>query len=96
MSDTVSALEQQRASLLQQISQLPDLRPGSITGPVRCGSPIRHARTVCRPGHSPHPGLTYNTGRLQKVFSAQLLKRKTLKQEIAAFRDYQQLSRRKP
>ncbi len=40
MSDTLSALEQQRTCLLQQLSQLPDLRPGSITGTGdRCGSP---------------------------------------------------------
>jgi hypothetical protein len=43
MSDTLPALEQQRESLLQEISQLPDLRPGSITGTGgRCGSPTCH------------------------------------------------------
>ena len=60
MSDTVSALEQQRASLLQQISQLPDLRPGSITGTAgRCGSPTGHCHRPNDPGHSPHLRLTY-------------------------------------
>ena len=96
MSDTVSALEQQRASLLQQISQLPDLRPGSITVTAgRCGNPTGHCHRPNDPGHSPHLRLTYKLDgkTVTESFSSPAAQRKT-EQEIAAFRDYQQLSRK--
>src|SRR5450759_2425325 len=95
MSDTVSTLEQQRVSLLQQISQLPDLRPGSITGTGgRCGSPTCHCHRPNDPGHSPHLRLTYKwKGKtVTESFSSPAAQRKA-EHEIAAFRDYQQLSR---
>jgi hypothetical protein len=95
MSDTLSALEQQRASLLQQMSQLPDLRPGSITGTGgRCGSPTCHCHRPNDPGHSPHLRLTYkwNGKTVTESFSSPAAQRKA-EHEIAAFRDYQQLSR---
>jgi hypothetical protein len=96
MSNTVSTLEQQRASLLQQISQLPDLRPGSISGTGgRCGSPTCHCHRPNDPGHSPHLRLTYKwKGKtVTESFSSPVAQRKA-EHEIAAFRDYQQLSRK--
>src|ERR1700692_253011 len=95
MSNTVSTLEQQRASLLQQISQLPDLRPGSITGTGgRCGSPTCHCHRPNDRGHSPHLRLTYKVkGKtVTESFSSPAAHRKA-EHEIAAFRDYQELSR---
>jgi len=95
MPNTHPALEQQRESLLQQISQLPDLRPGSISGTGgRCGSPTCHCHRPNDPGHSPHLRLTYKwKGKtVTESFPSQAAQRKA-EQEIAAFHDYQQLSR---
>jgi hypothetical protein len=81
--------------LLQQISQLPDLRPGSITGTGgRCGSPTCHCHRPNDPGHSPHLRLTYKwKGKtVTESFASPVAQRKA-EHEIAAFRDYQQLSR---
>jgi hypothetical protein len=59
MSTPISTLEQQRSALLQQISELGDFRPGSITGteagaaphPVTATSPMIPAmlRTLALP-----------------------------------------------
>jgi uncharacterized protein DUF6788 len=60
MPDSLSTLESQRAALLRQISNLDDMRPGSITGTGgRCGNPNCHCHRPEDPGHTPHPRLTY-------------------------------------
>jgi hypothetical protein len=63
MPASLSELEQQRAALLQHISELGDFRPGSITGTGgRCGNPGCHCHRPNDPGHGPHPRLTYKSG----------------------------------
>jgi len=60
MSESLRRLEQHRAGLLRQISELGDFRPGSITATGgRCGSSGCHCHRPNDPGHSPHPRLTY-------------------------------------
>jgi len=60
MPASLSELEQRRAALLQHISELGDLRPGSITGTGgRCGNRGCHCHRPNDAGHSPHPRLTY-------------------------------------
>jgi hypothetical protein len=91
----ITALEQQRSSLLQQISALGDFRPGSITGTGgRCGSPTCHCHRANDPGHAPHPRLTYKSeGKtVTESFPTPAAQRKA-ESEIAAFRQYQELSR---
>ena len=62
MSTPLSVLEQRRSSLLQQISELGDFRPGSITGTGgRCGTPSCHCHRDNDPGHAAHPRLTYKS-----------------------------------
>ena len=95
MSTPISTLEQQRSSLLQQISELGDFRPGSITGTGgRCGSPSCHCHSANDPGHAPHPRLTYKSDgkTVTESFPSPAAQRKT-ETEIAAFRQYQELSR---
>ncbi len=95
MSNSLAALERQRASLLQQISELGDLRPGSITGTGgRCGTPNCHCHRRDDPGHSPHPRLTYkcNHKTVTESFSSPAAQRK-VEREIAAFGEYRRLSR---
>jgi len=95
MSASIHTLEQQRSSLLQQISALGDFRPGSITGTGgRCGSPSCHCHLPNDPGHAPHPRLTYkwNGKTVTESFPTPAAQRKAA-MEIAAFRQYQELSR---
>ena len=59
MSDPLSALVDDRSTLLQQISQLSDFQPGCITSATRrCGSPGCHCAKPNDPGHGPHFQLT--------------------------------------
>ena len=95
MPDSISALEQQRTSILHRISELGDLRPGSITGTGgRCGNPTCHCHQPNDPGHAPHPRLTYKRDgkTVTESFPSPAAQRKA-EHEIAAFRDYQELSR---
>jgi len=91
----LSTLEQQRSSLLQQISALGDFRPGSITGTGgRCGTPSCHCHRPNDPDHALHPRLTYkvNGKSVTESFASPAAQRKA-EAEVAAFRRFQQLSR---
>jgi hypothetical protein len=95
MLDHLTALEQRRTSVLNKISELGDMRPGSITGTGgRCGNPTCHCHQPDDPGHAPHPRLTYKSeGKtITESFASPAAQRK-VEREIAAFRDYQELSR---
>lgn len=95
MPDSLSALEGQRRSLLQQISQVGDFRPGSISATRgRCGNPRCHCHQPGEPGHGPTLRLTAKVrGKtVTESFATPAAQRKA-EREIAAFRQYQQLSR---
>ena len=95
MPDSLPLLEQERAALLQQISILGDLRPGSISPTAgRCGNKGCHCQRPGDPGHQPHLRLTYKTrGKtVTESFSSPAAQRKA-EREIEAFRLWQQLSR---
>ena len=60
MPDSLSVLEAERRSILQQISELGDFRPGSITATQgRCGNPHCHCHQPGEAGHGPTLRLTY-------------------------------------
>ena len=60
MRPPLAELEQQRSFLAAQLSQLGDLRPGSVTGIIRrCGKPSCHCAQPDHPGHGPTLRLTY-------------------------------------
>ena len=95
MSQPLAALEQQRNTLLQQILNMGDFRPGSITGTGgRCGNPNCHCHRPDDSGHSPHPRLTYkvNGKTITESFSSPAAQRKA-EAEVAAFRQYQEWNR---
>jgi hypothetical protein len=95
MPDPLSVLEAQRRSLLQQLSQLGDFRPGSITATRgRCGNPGCHCHQPGDRGHGPTLRLTSKVrGKtVTESFPTPAAQRKA-EQEIAVFRKYQQLSR---
>jgi hypothetical protein len=95
MAQSLPELEQQRAALLQQISELGDFRTGSITGTGgKCGNHNCHCHQPKDPGHSPHPRLTYKKNRKTVTESfASLAAQRKAEREIQAFREWQRLSR---
>lgn len=95
MPESLADLQQQRAAVLQQVSELEDFRPGSITGTGgRCGTPGCHCHRPNDPGHGPHPRLTYKVDgkTVSESFPTPAAQRKA-EREIEAFRRYQQLER---
>jgi hypothetical protein len=54
MPDSLADLESRRATVQSQLSQLGDMRSGSITGTGgRCGNPNCHCHRADDPGHGP-------------------------------------------
>ena len=95
MPESLSALENRRTELLCSIANLHDMRPGSIVGAVwRCGKPTCHCAQPHDPGHGPNLRLTYKwRGKtVTEALPTPAAVRKA-EQEIAEFRNYQQLSR---
>ena len=91
----LTELEQQRAAVLRQISELGDFRAGSITGTGgRCGNPGCHCHRSGDTGHSPHPRLTYKVDgkTVTESFATPAAQRKA-EHEIESFRRYRQLER---
>jgi len=92
---SLESLEHRRLALLDQISALGDFRPGSITATTgRCGNTRCHCHQPGDPGHGPNSRLTFkNHGKtVTESFPTETAKRKA-EREIAAFRQWQQLSR---
>ena len=95
MPGPLADLEQQRAALLRQISELEDFRAGSMTGTGgRCGTPGCHCHRPADPGHRPHPRLTckVNGKTITESFATPAEQRKA-EHEIETFRRYRQLER---
>jgi len=93
--DSLPALETRRTELLRSIANLNDMRPGSIVGAIwRCRKPNCHCAQPDDPGHGPIMRLTYKwRGKtVTEALPSPAAVRKA-EQEIAEFRNYQQLSR---
>ncbi len=61
MNPTLSELEAQRERLKRQLSDLGDLRPGSLVERYRkCGKPNCHCALPGEPGHGPCWSLTHD------------------------------------
>ena len=95
MPQSLSELEQQRSLLTLQLSQLHDLRPGSVTGIVRrCGKPTCHCAQPDDPGHGPTLRLTYKVqGKTISEALPTLASVRKAEREIGEFRKFQELSR---
>src|SRR5215471_16830712 len=94
MSDSLPDLLDDRSHLLQELSQLGDFQPGSITHVTRrCGKPNCHCAKPGDPGHGPHRQLTQKRDgkTVTQTLSSQEAVRKAEK-EIAEFRRFQKLS----
>ena len=94
MADPLSSLIDNRSSLLQQISELGDFQPGSITSATRrCGKPGCHCAKPQDPGHGPHFQLTQKIG--GKTFTQNLPSPAAVRKaeaEIAEFRRFRSLT----
>jgi hypothetical protein len=91
--NSIQALEQQRANLVNRIADLGDLRAGSITPTKgRCGKPTCHCHKPNDPGHGPNIRLTYkvNGKSVSEALPDALAIRKA-EREIAEFRELQSL-----
>ena len=88
-------LAQRREVLAQQIAQLGDLRPGSVTATSgRCGKPGCRCHQPGEPPHGPNFRLTYKVE--GKTLSESLPTPAAIRKaerEVAEFRKFQELSR---
>ena len=94
MTDSLSTLEAQRAQTQLLISQLGDMRSGSITSTGgRCGNPGCHCHLPDDPGHGPFYRLTrkVNGKTVTETFSSETALRKA-QQEVEEFHRFRQLS----
>ena len=86
---------ERRETIAQQIAQLGDLRPGSVTSTSgRCGKPGCRCHQPGRPSHGPNFRLTYKVG--GKSISESLPTPATInrvEREVEEFRKFQRLSR---
>ena len=95
MPDSLPTLEAQRATIQRQISQLGDMRAGSITTTGgRCGNARCHCHQKDDPGHGPFHRLTRKIrGKtVTETFSTPAALRKT-QNEIAEYHRFRELSR---
>jgi hypothetical protein len=92
--DTLPSLEQDRSKLLRQISQLGDLRPGSIVAAMgRCNKPNCHCARPDDPGHGPNFRLTRKVkGKtVAETLSSPAALRKA-QREVAEYHRFRELS----
>lgn len=95
MPHSLSELEQRRQRITQQIAQLGDLRPGSVSSTSgRCGKPRCRCHQPGEPGHGPNLRLTYKVDgkSISESLSTPAAIRKA-EREVAEFRKFQELSR---
>jgi len=93
MPHSLPNLESRRTELLGALSDLKDMRPGSVVGAVfRCGKPNCHCAEPGDPGHSPIMRLTYKSqGKtVTEALPTPAAVRKA-EREIAEFRNYRRL-----
>lgn len=94
MPESLTTLEQQRSSILNQILELGDLRSGSITAiNGRCGKSNCHCHLPNQPGHGPNFRLTRKIDgkTVSESFSSASELRKA-QREVDAFHRFRQLS----
>jgi hypothetical protein len=95
MSEFLPVLESRRSELLHALSNLKDMRPGSVVGAVfRCGKPTCHCARREDPGHGPNLRLTYKWhGKTVTEALPNPAAVRKAEREIAEFREYQRLGR---
>ena len=94
MPQSIGDLEQKRSAIVHQLTDLGDLRPGSITTTSgRCGKPNCRCHRPDQPPHGPTDRLTYKAE--GKTVSESLPSAAAVakaEREVKEFRNYQRLS----
>ena len=94
MSKSLTELERRRSAIAEQISELGDLRPGSISSTSgRCGKPQCRCHQPGQAAHGPNLRLTYKVHgtTVSEALPNPAAVRKA-EREVAEFRNFQQLS----
>jgi len=94
MSNSIAALEAKRNDVLRQISEIGDMRKGSITEAFRCcGKPTCGCHATDHPGHGPYYAFTRNVGGKTRTVhmrpGAKLIK---FEREVSNYREFRRLS----
>ena len=94
MTNSLTELENRRAAIARQISQLGDLRPGSISSTSgRCGKPGCRCHQPGQPAHGTNLRLTYKIdGRTVSESLPDSVAVRKAESEVAEFRNFQRLS----
>jgi len=95
MTSSLPALRQRRAELLEQVGQLGDLRPGSVTSFMRrCGKPACHCARSDSAGHGPSYRLShYVEGKQVSESLSSPAARRKAEREVAEYKRFQEWSR---
>jgi Family of unknown function (DUF6788) len=95
MSESLPVLERKRTAVLEKMTALGDLRPGSLTTTQgKCGKAECCCKQPEHPGHGPHWRITYKVDgktRSESLYEEAAIKK--AEREIEEFRRFQQLSR---
>lgn len=96
MPESLPQLLDSRSRLLQELSQLRDFQPGSISSVRRrCGKPSCRCAQPNDPGHGPHQQLTQKiAGKTVTHTLSSLSAVRKAENEIAEFRRFQALAQR--
>jgi hypothetical protein len=94
MPQSLPELLDSRSHLLQELSQLGDFQPGSISSVHRrCGKPTCHCAQPNDPGHGPHQQLTQKiAGKTVTQTLSSLGAVRKAEKEISEFRRFQALA----
>lgn len=96
MTESLDKLEQQRSRIFQEMSRLPDFRPGSITTTRgTCGKPNCRCHQPHHPGHGLYFRLTRkrNGKTITETFATPAALHKA-KREIEAYQRFRELAHR--
>ena len=92
--DSLPALIRRRAQILEQLAQLGDFRPGTLSSQYRkCGTPGCHCAQVGDPGHGPYWVLNHSVAgktRSRAVPAAQL---ETTRKQVKTYQRSRELMR---
>jgi len=96
MTDHLDELLAERAKLLQEFTNLKDMRQGSISENFRrCGSPTCHCAAPDHPGHGPYYAFTRKVaGRTKTINRRPGPELDKLQREVAEYRRFRELCHR--
>jgi hypothetical protein len=96
MTDSLEALERQRAEVLRQMQELGDMRRGSVVQQyLRCGKSPCCCKKPGHPGHGPYFALTSKVAgktKTRQLRAGPVLEK--VKREVQAFHRFRELSER--